>query len=195
MAPARRSGGRLIRSGGPRGVRPPAQGRRRHRPGADPVRRDRLRRLDARPRCGGRIAHTMAAGRLKTAPGVATPDAFTRLHWESSGSGPPLLLIMGLGLSGGAWWRSIPTLAKRFRVLTYDNRGTGRSTALTYTYTTEAMADDALAVLDSAGVERVDVYGMSLGGMVAQQLALRHPKRVGSLGLGATQPGGRRAVG
>ena len=136
----------------------------------------------------------MAAGRLKRASGVATPDAFTRLHWESAGSGPPLLLIMGLGLSGGAWWRSVPTLAKRFQVLTYDNRGTGGSTALTYTFTTEAMADDALAVLDSAGIERAHVYGMSLGGMVAQQLALRHPKRVRRLILGATQAGGRRAA-
>lgn len=136
----------------------------------------------------------MAARHLTSASGVATPDAFTNLHWESQGSGPPLLLIMGLGLSGGAWWRSVPTLAKRFRVITYDNRGTGRSTALTYTYTTEAMADDALAVLDGAEIEHAHVYGMSLGGMVAQQLVLRHPKRVRGLVLGATQPGGRRAV-
>jgi 3-oxoadipate enol-lactonase len=136
----------------------------------------------------------MATRHLTGGSGVATPDAFTSLHWESTGSGPPLLLIMGLGLSGGAWWRSVPTLAKRFRVITYDNRGTGRSTALTYPYTTEAMADDALAVLDSAGVERAHVYGMSLGGMVAQQLVLRHPKRVRTLVLGATQAGGRRAV-
>jgi pimeloyl-ACP methyl ester carboxylesterase len=136
----------------------------------------------------------MAARRLSRQAGVAAPDAFTTLHWDSVGSGPPLLLIMGLGLSGGAWWRSVPTLAERFRVITYDNRGTGRSKALTYTYTTEAMADDALAVLDSAGVERAHVYGMSLGGMVAQQVALRHPGRVAGLVLGATQPGGPRAV-
>ena len=136
----------------------------------------------------------MAARHLRSASGVATPDGFTSLHWESTGAGPPLLLIMGLGLSGGAWWRSVPTLAKRFRVITYDNRGTGRSTALTYPYTTEAMADDALAVLKSAGAERAHVYGMSLGGMVAQQLALRHPNRVRGLVLGATQPGGRRAA-
>ena len=135
----------------------------------------------------------MAAGRL-SGDGVATPDAFTSLSWESTGSGPPLLLIMGLGLSGGAWWRTVPALAKRFRVITYDNRGTGASTALTYSYTTEAMADDALAVLDSAGVERAHVYGISLGGMVAQQIALRDPERVAGLVLGATQPGGRRAV-
>jgi 3-oxoadipate enol-lactonase len=135
----------------------------------------------------------MGAGPVKTS-GVATPDAFTHLHWESTGSGPPLLLIMGLGLSGGAWWRTVPALAKRFRVITYDNRGTGDSTALTYSYTTEAMADDALAVLDSAGVERAHVYGISLGGMVAQQIALRDPERVAGLVLGATQPGGRRAI-
>jgi 3-oxoadipate enol-lactonase len=135
----------------------------------------------------------MAAGRV-TDSGIASPDAFTSLHWESAGTGHALLLIMGLGLSGGAWWRTVPALSKRFRVITYDNRGTGASTALTYTYTTEAMADDALAVLDSAGVERAHVYGISLGGMVAQQLGLRYPNRVAAVVLGATQPGGRRAV-
>jgi pimeloyl-ACP methyl ester carboxylesterase len=129
-----------------------------------------------------------------TETGFATPDAFTRLRWESVGSGPPLLLIMGLGLSGGAWWRSVPSLAKRFRVITYDHRGTGGSTALRYNWTTEGMADDARAVLDSAGVQRAHVYGISLGGMVAQQLALREPDRIAGLVLGATQPGGRRAV-
>jgi 3-oxoadipate enol-lactonase len=135
----------------------------------------------------------MAARRL-TSSGVANPDAFTSLRWESAGAGHPLLLIMGLGLSGGAWWRSVPPLAKRLRVITYDHRGTGGSTALMYTYTTEAMADDALAVLDGAGVERAHVYGISLGGMVAQQLALRHPERVAGLVLGATHAGGRRAI-
>jgi pimeloyl-ACP methyl ester carboxylesterase len=135
----------------------------------------------------------MAAG-LLTQTGFAVPDAFTKLRWESSGSGPPLLLIMGLGLSGGAWWRCVPVLAKRFRVITYDHRGTGSSTAVSYNYTTESMADDAVAVLDSAGVRQAHVYGLSLGGMVAQQIALRDPDRVGGLVLGATQPGGPRAI-
>jgi len=121
-------------------------------------------------------------------------SARDRLHWESTGEGTTVLLITGLGLSGGAWWRTVPVLARRFRVLTFDNRGVGRSRASSCSYTTEAMADDAVSVLDAAGVSRADVYGFSLGGMAAQQLALRYPERVRRLVLGATQPGGPRAL-
>lgn len=114
------------------------------------------------------------------------------LHWESAGAGEPVLLIAGLALPGSSWWRTVPVLARQFRVLTYDHAGVGRSASLRAPFTTAAMAADALSVLDAAGVSRAHVYGTSLGGLVAQQLATRHPGRVSSLVLGATHPGGAR---
>jgi pimeloyl-ACP methyl ester carboxylesterase len=125
---------------------------------------------------------------------ASAPDGRTQLYWERTGEGAPVLLIMGLGLSGGAWWRTVPVLARRLQVITFDHRGVGRSRAFSPVYTTEAMADDAVSVLDAAGIDRAHVYGISLGGMVAQQLALRRPERVRALVLGATSPGGPRSV-
>src|SRR4051795_13001529 len=116
------------------------------------------------------------------------------LHYESTGSGPAVLLIMGLGLPGAAWWRTVPVLARSARVITFDNRGSGRSDSPSGPYSIADMAADAVAVLDAAGVERAHVYGTSMGGMIAQELVLGHPDRVHALVLSATSPGGAAAT-
>ena len=117
------------------------------------------------------------------------------LHYESTGAGAPVLLVMGLGMNATGWWRTVPILADAgLRVLTFDNRGVGRSDRAPGPYTAAAMADDAVAVLDSAGAQRAHIYGISLGGMIAQEIALRHPDRVDRLVLGATTPGGAHAI-
>ncbi|HXA29814.1 MAG TPA: alpha/beta fold hydrolase [Candidatus Angelobacter sp.] len=110
-----------------------------------------------------------------------------RIHWEESGSGDPLLLVMGFGLSAEAWAPMLPMLSG-YRAIVYDNRGTGTSQAPLDDFSIETFAEDAAAVLRAAGVDRAHVHGQSMGGMIAQQLALSHPEMVQSLALGATSP-------
>lgn len=116
-----------------------------------------------------------------------------RIAWERRGSGEPLLLIHGLGYARWGWEPVLPGLAERFDVLLVDNRGIGESDAPPGPYTVAEMAADAVQVLDEAGVARAHVVGTSLGGMVAQELALSHHDRVHRLVLACTTPGGPKA--
>ena len=111
-----------------------------------------------------------------------------RLHYRTYGSpsSPPLLLVMGLGLSSEGWDLLPEKLSPRHYVITFDNRGTGQSAAPRGPFTLRALADDAAAVLDAAGVAQADVLGISMGGMISQELVLRHPHRVRRLALGCT---------
>jgi 3-oxoadipate enol-lactonase len=107
---------------------------------------------------------------------------------------PPLLLIMGLGATLEWWRRLIPALAPRYRTIVYDNRGVGRSDVPPGPYSIPQMAEDAVAVMDAAGIPSALVFGASMGGMIAQELALNHLSRVRSLILGCTACGGTHVV-
>jgi pimeloyl-ACP methyl ester carboxylesterase len=116
------------------------------------------------------------------------------LYYEIHGEGEPLLLIMGLSLSSKSWFRTIPALSKQYKVIVFDNRGVGLSEKPNSPYSIELMADDAKAVLEAAGVESAHIYGISMGGMIAQRLALKYPEVVRSLILGCTTSGGEKHV-
>jgi 3-oxoadipate enol-lactonase len=102
---------------------------------------------------------------------------------------PWLVLVQGLGFDRSGWDPVTPGLARRFRLVLVDNRGSGRSEATADSFTVTDMARDVAAVLDHAGIRAAHVAGISLGGMVVQELAVEYPERVGRLVLAATTPG------
>ncbi len=110
-----------------------------------------------------------------------------RIHWDETGAGPPILLVMGHKLSSKMWYPAIPALAAEHRVIFFDNRGAGETPA-TGKISVRTMADDAFAVMDAAGVERAHIYGVSMGGVIVQEMALTRPERVRSLIVGCSGP-------
>ena len=117
-----------------------------------------------------------------------------RIYWDEDGSGAPLLLIMGLGWPSYAWYRTRPAVTQRYRTIAFDNRGVGQSDVPPGPYSITQMAADAAAVLNAARVNTAHIFGVSMGGMIAQEFALQYPKKVRSLILGCTAAGGPEAV-
>ena len=113
-----------------------------------------------------------------------------RIKWESQGDGTPVLLMHGLGYTREGWGPLRDLLARRYRVISFDNRGIGESEIPPGPYTVDQLAGDGIAVLDEAGVGRAHVLGASLGGFAAQALAAEFPGRVDRLVLACTSPGG-----
>src|SRR5260370_11694797 len=111
------------------------------------------------------------------------------LNYDTFGDGEPLLLIMGFGMSGAGWIPSLPFFGG-FKSIYFDNRGTGLSGKPEGIYTVEAMADDASNLLKALGIAKAKVFGVSMGGMIAQELTLRHPEQVTKVVLGCTMAGG-----
>ena len=120
-------------------------------------------------------------------PFVSATDG-ARIHYEVTGKNgkTPVLMIQGLGASKNAWNLQRIAMATRFRCISFDNRGAGRSDKPTEPFTLEQMADDALAVLDAAGIETAHVVGASMGGVISQIVAVKFPHRVRSLTLVCT---------
>ena len=135
-----------------------------------------------------------------TASVVSAPVriAHTRLGdvgYRVVGTGPPLVLIMGYGLTMEDWDpRLVHALAPHNRVVMFDNSGVGDTQELPPPYTIDAMAGQASALIDTLGLGRPDVLGWSMGGMIAQALAVLHPAQVRRLVLCATYPGTGAAV-
>jgi pimeloyl-ACP methyl ester carboxylesterase len=118
----------------------------------------------------------------------------TEIYYEIHGNGPRLALVEGLGYHRWMWYRQLPAFTPHFTTLIYDNRGVGKSAKPPGPYTHEQNAADLLALLDHVGWERTHVLGVSMGGFIAQQLALSHPDRLAKLVLVATAFGGPRMI-
>ncbi|MCB9597603.1 MAG: alpha/beta fold hydrolase [Sandaracinaceae bacterium] len=118
---------------------------------------------------------------MSASGGVAVDGG--ELRWDAAGDGPPVLLIQGVGAAGCTWRPQVEGLRHDFRCVTFDNRGVGGTTAPVGAPTIEAMAEDALRVMDAQGWSSAHVAGHSMGGLIAQAVAIAAPDRVRSLAL------------
>ena len=116
------------------------------------------------------------------------------LYYETHGQGEPLVLIAGLGATGELWDNQVPLLEREFQVITFDNRGAGRSDKPAEAYSIAQFADDTAALMGALGIGSACVYGQSMGGLIGQEFGVRHPQRARALVLGCTTFGGPKSV-
>jgi pimeloyl-ACP methyl ester carboxylesterase len=116
------------------------------------------------------------------------------IYYEIYGEGEPLVLIFGYAGHSGLWFRQTPVLSRKYQVIAFDNRGAGRSDKPDIPYTTAMMAADTSGLLDIIGIDAAHIFGISMGGMIAQHFALNYPQKVISLILGCTFCGGTHSI-
>jgi 3-oxoadipate enol-lactonase len=116
------------------------------------------------------------------------------IYYEIHGEGEALVLIQGFGGNSGQWYREIPGLSREYRVVAFDNRGTGRSDKPDVPYTMQMFAQDIAGLFEALAIDAAHIYGVSMGGMIAQQFALRYPEKVISLILRGTTCGGAHSI-
>lgn len=112
----------------------------------------------------------------------------TKIFYQTRGEGEPLVLLMGFGADGNVWEKHVTEYEKHFRCIVLDNRGVGKSDQPKGPYSTNMMAEDTVAVMQHAGVERARVAGISMGGAITQELVLNYPQKVRSIALISTWP-------
>src|SRR5262249_19725475 len=120
-------------------------------------------------------------------PKISIGDA--EIHYQEAGQGPPLMLVSGLNGIGSFWMHQVNDLARDFRVIVHDHRGTGQSTHSRIRYSVDQMADDVLRLMDALGIASAHLAGHSTGGAIAQLIAQDHPDRMVSMVLSATWAG------
>jgi pimeloyl-ACP methyl ester carboxylesterase len=108
------------------------------------------------------------------------------IDYQVQGDGEPLVMIMGLGFDKSGWRSQVGFFKRHFQVITFDNRGSGKSDKPAGPYSTGMMADDTVGLMDYLHIDKANILGVSMGGMIAQELAIKHPQRVGKLILGCT---------
>lgn len=136
---------------------------------------------------------TMVGKVVSIVPKIKVNDI--QIYYEMQGQGFPLIMTTGLGANVD-WWdpRMIQELSKKFKVVTFDNRGAGRTDVSDRRYTIKLFAEDTVGLIDVLGIPRAHVFGISMGGMIAQELVLNYPERVEKLVLCSTNCGGAKSV-